>query len=80
MSPVNVVWIMIVAAVLAALQGIVFSLFNLRNLTYKRYFSRSSVHEGEKLELVEVIRNVKLIPVPWHQHLRRIISFIVADY
>lgn len=56
---------MVVAAVLAALQGILFSVFNLRKLTYKRHFSRSCVHEGEKLELVEIIRNVKLLPVPW---------------
>ena len=65
MSPVNVVWIMVVASVLALLQGVMFSLFNLRKLTYRRYFSRNSVSEGEQLELVEVIRNVKLLPVPW---------------
>ena len=61
----NVVWFMVVAAVLALLQSILFSVFNLRGLTYKRYFSRSCVYEGEKLEMVEVIRNVKLLPVPW---------------
>lgn len=65
MSPVNVVWIMLVSAVLAVLQGVLFALFNLRKLSYKRYFSRDRVFEGEKLELVEVIRNVKLLPVPW---------------
>ena len=56
---------MVVAAVLAALQGALFALFNLRKLTYKRYFSRACAHEGEQLELVEVIRNVKIMPVPW---------------
>ncbi len=76
MSPVNVVWIVVVSAVLAALQGILFSLFNLRKLTYKRYFSRRYVHEGEKLELVEVIRNVKLLPVPWLRAESRISPFL----
>lgn len=60
-----IVWFVAVAAVLAFMQALLFSIFNLKKLTYKRYFSRKSVFEGEKLEMVEVIRNVKLLPVPW---------------
>lgn len=61
----NIIWIVLVALALAVAQSLLFSLFNMRGLTYKRYFSRSSVHEGDKVELIEVIRNVKPLPVPW---------------
>jgi len=64
-SPVNIVWIIVVALALAVLQTMLFSLTNLRRLTYRRYFSRKTVYEGEKVELVEIIRNVKPLPVPW---------------
>lgn len=56
---------MVVAAVLTLLQAMLFSLVNLKKLTYKRFFSRCCAFEGDKLELVEVIRNVKIMPVPW---------------
>ncbi len=61
----NIIWIMVVAVTLGVLQAAVFGMFNLKKLTYRRYFSRPFAHEGDRLELVEVIRNVKLLPVPW---------------
>ena len=61
----NIVWIVAVSAMLAAAQALVFLLFNLRKLNYKRYFSKATAFEGDRLELVEVIRNIKLMPVPW---------------
>lgn len=72
----NMVWIIAVALTLAGLQGLVFSQTNLRNLTYRRYFSRPAVYEGEKVELIEIIRNVKPFPVPWLRAESRISPYL----
>lgn len=61
----NIIWIMAVALGLGLIQSFVFSVGNLRRLTYRRSFSRAFAHEGERIEMIEVIRNVKLLPVPW---------------
>ncbi len=61
----SIVWVIVVAVALGLLQGLLFSTVNLRRIAYRRYFSRPSAYEGEKVELVEVIRNVKPLPVPW---------------
>ena len=65
MSPVNVMWIALVAVAVALLQAWLFSFSNLRRLHYRRRFNRTAVYEGEQIELIEVIKNVKPIPVPW---------------
>jgi len=64
-SPVNIIWIMVVALAFAVVQSLVFSTANLRRLHYSRRFSRPFAHEGDKIEMIEVIRNVKILPVPW---------------
>lgn len=61
----SVLWILVVAGVLAILQSTLFSLTNLRRIHYTRRFGRAAVYEGETVELIEVIRNAKLFPVPW---------------
>ncbi len=61
----KIIWIMVVAAALTVIQALVFKMTNLRRLSYSRRFSRTAVHEGEQIELIEVIRNVKPMPVPW---------------
>ena len=65
MSPVNVMWIALVAVAVALLQAWLFSFSNLRRLHYRRRFNRTAVYEGEQIELIEVIKNVKPMPVPW---------------
>ncbi|MFC5702999.1 DUF58 domain-containing protein [Cohnella faecalis] len=37
----------------------------LKNVTYARRFSRMTVYEGDRIEMVEEIENRKLLPVPW---------------
>lgn len=59
------IWIIIIVAVLAFLQTIFYNKRGLKKVTYARHFSRDRVFEGEKLELVEVLSNNKLIPIPW---------------
>lgn len=60
--------VFILLAVTAALilaQGLVIGRFALRGVSYERRFSAVSASEGDTVEMVEVIRNKKLLPVPW---------------
>ena len=52
-------------ALLAYLQSLLVRHFGMRKLAYKRCFSRHSAHEGDTVEMVEVIRNQKILPVPF---------------
>lgn len=54
-----------VLALLLVLQSRLFSRFGLSRIEYERHFTVSHVYEGERAELVEVICNRKLLPVPW---------------
>ena len=72
----SIFWIVLVALVLAGLQSLVFGLFNLKRLEYRRYFSRTHLFEGESLEMVEVLRNKKPLPVPWLRIESRISPFL----
>lgn len=59
------IWIMVTVAVLAILQAVYYNRRGLKHVSYDRHFSRERVFEGEKVDLVEVLANDKLIPVPW---------------
>lgn len=72
----SAVWILLVAGVLCAVQAFVFGFFNLRALSYRRYLNKQKVYEGEKIEMVEVIRNMKLLPVPWLRAESRISPYL----
>ncbi len=61
----SVFWILLLTLALAALQALLFARFNLKRVEYERRFSKPSVFEGERVGLVEVIRNRKILPVPW---------------
>ena len=50
---------------LILLQGLLVGRLSLRGLTYERRFSAASASEGDEVRLIEVIRNRKLLPVPW---------------
>ncbi|NLD88421.1 MAG: DUF58 domain-containing protein [Clostridiales bacterium] len=49
----------------ALLQVYFFRRWNLRSMTYKRYFTPDIVNEGETSTMVEKIRNAKVLPIPW---------------
>lgn len=59
------IWIMVIVAVLAILQTVYYNKNGLKKVSYTRRFSKERVFEGEKVELVEVLANGKLIPIPW---------------
>lgn len=50
---------------LVILQAFLARRYVLRGLSYARRFSRRAAHAGETVEMVEVLRNAKLLPVPW---------------
>ncbi len=70
------IWILCSAGLIVLVQLILFTLFNFRGLTYTRSFSARAVSEGEHVKLVEVIRNRKLLPVPWVRAESRISRFL----
>ncbi len=61
----SVVWILVSVGIAILVQALLVGLFGMKGVSYERRFSRTRVYEGERVELVEVIRNRKLLPVPW---------------
>ena len=75
--------LMLLAAlfVLFYLQAFVIRHFALKRLTYERRFSKQNAFEGETVQMIEVIQNKKLLPVPLLKAESRIspnLSFIKA--
>ncbi|WP_054958255.1 DUF58 domain-containing protein [Paenibacillus dakarensis] len=58
-------WILLITVVVVILQSSFFNLLGMKRITYSRSFKAASCFEGENLELVEVIENRKMLPVPW---------------
>lgn len=58
-------WLVALFVIAAALQSMLFSFANLRALEYRRRFRQTTAVEGERVELVETLRNAKPLPVPW---------------
>lgn len=54
-----------IIGVVILLQNIAYSKFGMKNVTYECYFSKDEAVEGEEIELVEVVTNRKLLPLPW---------------
>lgn len=61
----NTLWLLLLTGILAAAQAVVFRVWDMRRLSYKRRFDRSTAYEGQQVELLEYIRNRKILPVPW---------------
>ena len=55
----------VLLALLVLAQGSLFRRCALKRLTYQRDFSARAVFAGDTVELVEVIRNRKPLPLPW---------------
>ncbi len=58
-------WVIVVAGLLALLQVAYYRRVAFKKLSYSRSITRSRVYEGERIQLVEVISNNKLTPLPW---------------
>lgn len=58
----SVLWLIALTVAFALLQAVIFHHFNLRKLSYERHFSQKSAFEGQKVELIEGMRNEKLLP------------------
>ncbi len=61
----NVFWVAASALILIGVQIILLGHFSVSRVTYRRYFTKSKLFEGEEMEMVEIIANNKLLPAPW---------------
>lgn len=61
----NIAWIIVVLLLVIFLQGMIYSKYGLRGLSYHRQFRQGSVFAGETIEMVDEIANKKLLPMPW---------------
>ena len=59
------VWLIIIVGALAILQSRYYSRVAFKHMQYERKLSRKDVFEGESIELMEIIANNKLTPLPW---------------
>lgn len=59
------VWLIIIVGALALLQSRYFAKVSFRHLNYERKISKDAVFEGEAVDLMEIISNHKLTPIPW---------------
>ena len=61
----SVHWLLIVTALVLYLQGKLYQWLGLRGVGYRRYFDVPACFQGDEVQLVEVISNRKLLPLPW---------------
>ncbi len=61
----SIIWILVSVGIVILIQGLLVALFGMKSIGYERRFSQKSAFEGEQVKLVEVIRNRKILPVPW---------------
>src|SRR5690625_1563758 len=61
----NIAWIIIILFLVFFVQGIVNKKWGLKGVKYHRYFERATVYEGEKIIMVDEIKNLKLLPIAW---------------
>lgn len=62
---IGIHWILIITLAVIAFQCWLFGTFGLKKVAYDRRFGERAVFEGDEVELIEVIKNNKLLPVPW---------------
>ena len=75
----SVLWLVILTAIFVTGQALVFRYFNFKNLSYDRSFARKNAFEGQKIELLEVVRNSKRLPIPWLRAQSRIPRELVFE-
>lgn len=59
------IWLIVLICFLALFQVRYYRKTAFKNLSYTRTISRDKVFEGERIELIESISNLKLTPLPW---------------
>jgi uncharacterized protein (DUF58 family) len=58
-------WFIFVTVIVVLMQSGAFRRWGLKKVRYSRYFNLPAVFEGQEVEMVEVISNEKLLPLPW---------------
>lgn len=61
----SVHWLLIVTLLVLYVQGKLYQRRGLRGVGYRRHFDRPACFQGEEVQLVEIISNRKLLPLPW---------------
>jgi uncharacterized protein (DUF58 family) len=61
----DILYLLSALALLLWLQSFLFRRWGLSRLRYTRAFSRKAAFAGETVEIVEVLRNAKPLPMPW---------------
>lgn len=61
----SAIWFALIIGAFVLIQMQFFFFTALRKIHYRRYFSKTAVFEGDWAEMVEVLENRKLTPVPW---------------
>ncbi len=70
-------WVLVIAlAALGLLQRWALNVWGLKGLSYTRRFSAPAAYEGEETELIEVIRNDRLMFIPWLRAESRISPYL----
>ncbi len=70
-------WVMaVVLLALTLVQRWIILHFGIRGLFYRRQFSKKTAYEGEEAELIEVIRNDRLLFLPWLRAESRISPYL----
>lgn len=58
-------WMIISVLVISGLLIFIYDRWGLDRIAYSRTFSKQRIFESESLDMVEVISNAKLLPLPW---------------
>lgn len=58
-------WFIISVGFIVFILSLVYNSWALKGVKYSRYFSKEAVFEGERIDMIEVITNEKLLPLPW---------------
>ncbi|ADU30261.1 DUF58 domain-containing protein [Evansella cellulosilytica] len=58
-------WLIATTVIIVLILSFLYHKFGLKRIQYQRYFSEVAVFEGEQVEMIEVISNKKLLPLPW---------------
>lgn len=61
----NAIWILFVAGVVFIAQALLFVKMGLKRVRVQRWFTKKRLYENERLQMVEVIENRRIVPVPW---------------
>ena len=61
----NFVYVLILIAVIVRVLFAVYQKNAFKNFDYECYFDKSEVSEGDEVDLIEIVTNRKLMPLPW---------------